>query len=204
MLLALLSPAISAQKDPEAVKVLGEFAGKASAAPSVKMGFDLLVYDAKEEDETTMNGSIVLKGDSYRLNLPDNIIWSDGKNVWNLMPEVNEVTITAADPADESFFSKPSLLFHMHEKGFKVRMLEQDAASWTVDLYPEDIKVNLIRIRVTIGKALHDLKRAEYRTRDGVTVTLTASGYDLSFTPPAGYFVFSTAEHKGVEVIDMR
>jgi len=37
-----------------------------------------------------------------------------------------------------------------------------------------------------------------------MTVTLSAKKYDLTFRPPAGYFTFNTAEHRGVEVIDMR
>ena len=59
--------------------------------------------------------------------MDDNIIWADGKAVWNYLPDVNEVTITEPDPADGSFVSKPSLLFSMYEEGYKVRLLEQNA-----------------------------------------------------------------------------
>ena len=204
ILLLLVAVAAFSQKDPEAVKVLSEFSKKAVSAPSVKIDFDILAYDAQEDEETEMSGTVVIKGDSYMLTLPDNYIRTDGKAVWNYMPEVNEVTITAPDPSDVSFISKPSLLFTMHEKGFKVRLLEQNAREWIIDLYPEDISTGLVRIRLAIGKSLYDLRSAEYKTREGITLTLTASGYDLTFRPPAGYFTFNPADHKGVEVIDMR
>lgn len=203
-LLTLLSATAPAQKDPEAVKVLSEFSKKAAAAPSVRLDFDILAYDAKEDNETEMKGNAVISGDRYRLTLPDNNIWSDGKAVWNYMPDAKEVTITEPDPSDQSFMSKPSLLFSMYEKGYKVRLLEQSPAEWIIDLYPEDIRVNLVHIRLTIGKNLHDLRAAEYKTKDGLTLTLTVSKYDLAFTPPSGYFVFNPVDHKGVEVIDMR
>lgn len=202
--LALAAVAAFSQKDPEAVKVLSEFSKRAASAPSVKIDFDIVAYDAQEDQETELGGTAVIKGDSYMLTLPDNYIRTDGKAVWNYMPEVNEVTITAPDPSDVSFISKPSLLFTMHEKGFKVRLLEQNAREWIIDLYPEDISTGLVRIRLAIGKSLYDLRSAEYKTREGITLTLTASGYDLTFRPPAGYFTFNPADHKGVEVIDMR
>ena len=203
-LLLLAAVAAFSQKDPEAVKVLSEFSKRAASAPSVKIDFDIVAYDAQEDQETELGGTAVIKGDSYMLTLPDNLIRTDGKAVWNYMPEVNEVTITAPDPSDVSFISKPSLLFTMHEKGFKVRLLEQNAREWIIDLYPEDISTGLIRIRLAIGKSLYDLRSAEYKTREGITLTLTASGYDLTFRPPTGYFTFNPADHKGVEVIDMR
>ena len=203
-LLLLAAVAAFSQKDPEAVKVLSEFSKRAASAPSVKIDFDIVAYDAQEDQETELGGTAVIKGDSYMLTLPDNLIRTDGKAVWNYMPEVNEVTITAPDPSDVSFISKPSLLFTMHEKGFKVRLLEQNTREWIIDLYPEDISTGLVRIRLAIGKSLYDLRSAEYKTREGITLTLTASGYDLTFRPPAGYFIFNPADHKGVEVIDMR
>ena len=204
ILLLLVAVAAFSQKDPEAVKVLSEFSKKAVSAPSVKIDFDILAYDAQEDEETEMSGTVVIKGDSYMLTLPDNLIWADSKAVWNYMPEANEVTITEPDLSDESFISKPSLLFAMHEKGYKVRLLEQNAKEWIIDLYPEDINVNLVHIRLTIGKTRYDLRSAEYRTKDGMTLTLTATTYDLTFRPPAGYFTFNAADHKGIEVIDMR
>jgi outer membrane lipoprotein-sorting protein len=203
-LLALLTMTSTGQKDPEGVKVLSEFSKKAASAPSVKIDFEIKAYDAKEDEETELEGTVVIHGDSYRLTLPDNIIMTDGKTVWNYMPEVKEVTITEPDPADESFISRPSLLFTMYEKGYKVRLLEQNAKQWIIDLYPEDTNVSLVRIRLTVGKPLYDLKSAEYRTKDGMTVTLKALEYDLSFKPSAKYFSFNAADHKGVEVIDMR
>lgn len=201
--LAFALPA-AAQKDPEAVRVLEEFSSKAASAPSVKIDFTVDAHDTREGDITTVSGSAVISGDSYRVTTDDNVIISDGKAVWNYLPDVNEVTITEPDPDEGSFMARPSLLFSMYEKGYKVRLLEQNAKEWVIDLYPEDINVSLVRIRLKIGKTLHDLRSAEYRTKDGMTLTLAADKYDLTFRPAPGYFAFNPADYKGVEVIDMR
>ena len=195
---------LSAQKDPEAVRVLEEFSRKAASAPSVKIDFTADAHDTREGDITTVSGSAVISGDSYRVTTDDNVILSDGKAVWNYLPDVNEVTITEPDPDEGSFMARPSLLFSMYEKGYKVRLLEQNSKEWVIDLYPEDINVSLVRIRLKIGKTLYDLRTAEYRTKDGMAITLTADIYDLTYRPAPGYFAFNPAEYKGVEVIDMR
>ncbi|MBE0674767.1 MAG: outer membrane lipoprotein carrier protein LolA [Bacteroidales bacterium] len=195
---------LSAQKDPEAVRVLEEFSRKAASAPSVKIDFTVDANDTREGDITTVSGSAVIVGDSYRVTTDDNVILSDGKAVWNYLPDVNEVTITEPDPEEGSFMARPSLLFSMYEKGYKVRLLGQNAKDWVIDLYPEDINVSLVRIRLNIGKTLYDLRTAEYRTKDGMTVTLTADKYDLTYRPAPGYFTFNPADYKGVEIIDMR
>lgn len=204
LLLALLTLTVIAQKDPEAVRVMEEFSRKAASAPSVKIDFTVDAHDTREGDITTVSGSAVISGDSYRVTMDDNVVLSDGKAVWNYLPDVNEVTITEPDPDEDSFMARPSLLFSMYEKGYKVRLLEQNAKEWVIDLYPEDINISLVRIRLKIGKTQYDLRTAEYRTKDGMTVTLAADKYDLTFLPQAGYFTFDPADHKGVDVIDMR
>jgi outer membrane lipoprotein carrier protein len=199
-----LTLSLSGQKDPEAVKVLTDFSRKASSAPSVKISFTLVTDDSQEGTSETVSGSAVISGDKYVLDLPDNKVWSDGKTVWSYLPDVNEVTITEPDREDKSFTSKPSMLFSLYEEGYKIRLIDQTAGEWVIDLYPEDLSVNMVHIRLTIGKSALDLKSAEYRTKDGITVTLTADKYDLSFKPGSGYFTFDPAGHKGVDIIDMR
>lgn len=199
-----LTLTLYSQKDPEAVKVLTDFSSKARSAPSVKINFSLVTDDAREGTTETITGTAVVSGDMYRLELPDNKVFSDGKTVWSYLPDVNEVTITEPDPEDKSFASKPSLLFSLYEEGYKIRLVEQTVREWVIDLYPEDISVNMVRIRLKIGKSQLDLKSAEYRTKDGVTVTLTTDKYDLTFKPGKDYFTFDPARYKGVDVIDMR
>ncbi len=204
LLLTLAALTTAAQKDPEALRVLSEFSKKARSAPSVKIDFTVITNDSREGDITTLAGSAVIAGDRYRITLPENEIWADGLAVWSYLPDIGEVTVTEPDPYDDSFMTKPSLLFTVYEEGYKVRLVEQNTAEWIIDLYPEQIDNNLVRIRLRIGKAGYLLRSAEYRTKDGITVTLTADTLDLTFRPPAGYFRFNPADHKGVDIIDMR
>jgi outer membrane lipoprotein-sorting protein len=204
LLLSLLTLTLSAQKDPEALQVLSDFSRKATTAPSVTIDFKLITSDSQAGDVTSMSGSAIISGDRYKLELDDYNIWTDGSIVWNYLPDANEVTITETDPDDDSFITKPSLLFTLYEEGYKIRLVEQTTNEWVIDLYPEDIASDLIRIRLKIGKAQYDLNGAEYKTKDGITMTLIADKYDLTFKPAADFFTFNPTEHKGIDVIDMR
>lgn len=204
ILYCLFTFPLMAQQDPEAMKVLSEFSKRATSAPSVSISFNMFTNDSRDGAVSTMEGSVVLSGNMFMLTMPENSVWADGKTIWSYLPDINEVTITEVDPDDTSFLSKPSLLFSMYKKGYKVRLVEQTDKEWVIDLYPEDISGSLVRMRLKVGNQGYDLKSAEYKTKDGITVTLNTQKYDLGFKPGTDFFTFNPAGHKGIDVIDMR
>jgi len=205
IIIALLFPAaLNAQQDPAAMTVLSDFSRKATEAPSITMEFKLITNDVKENKIDTIAGSVVISGDRYKLTLPGNIIWSDGKTIWNYLEDSKEVTITNNDPKEKSFLEKPSLLFTMYKEGYKVRLVEESPKYWLVDLYPEKLDNELIRIRLKIGKSLNDLRSAEYKTKQGIIITLVSERYDLSIRPIPSFFTFDSAKYHNAEINDMR
>ncbi len=195
---------VKGQNDTEATQLLDKFSSKALESPSVSMKFLLVTTDQMENTNDTLNGSIVIIKDRYKLVLPDNIIWFNGETSWSYLPAEKEVTITTVDKTDNSFQNHPSSIFSIYKSGFKSRVIEESASSYTIDLYPEDIESELIRIRLTVGKSLMDLKSFEYKKKDGIAITLYVTEYNLKVKPEPGTFVFQPAKYKGVEVIDMR
>jgi len=200
----LCTIAIYSQEDPAAIKVLEQFSSRAKGAPSVSISFTVLTVDAIENRKDTLEGNVVIKGDKYRLTLPESTVWFNGTDSWNYIPEVNEVTISKPEPGENSFFAKPSLLYTMYLEGYKPKLIEERDSEFVIDLYPTDIKIDLVRIRLTITKSGMKLKTAEYKTKRGITMTLKVSNYDLAFKPAESYFVFDPSKYKGIEVIDMR
>jgi len=195
---------VSAQNDPEAIKILDRFSVNALGAPSVTMKFNLVNEDQAENSKDTLHGSIILSKDKYNLELPDNIIWFNGEISWSYLPAEKEVTITKPDKKDDSFQNRPSSIFSMYKKGYKCRLIEERSDSYIIDLYPEDIKSDLLRVRLLIGKPLLNLRSLEYKKRDGVVITLNVTDYNLKQKPAAESFVYPSTKFKGVEVVDMR
>jgi outer membrane lipoprotein carrier protein len=203
-LLVLFSLAAYSQSDAEAIKILDRFSAIALGAPSISMKFNLETVDQVEGTKNNISGSIILSKDKYRLDMTNNIIWFNGENSWSYLPAEEEVTISRPDKNDDSFQTRPSALFSVYKKGYKVRLLEEKAGSYLIDLYPEDIDSDHIRIRLSIGKPLLDLKSIEYKYKNGITAMLTVNEYDLKQNTDNSTFTFSPAKYKGVEIIDMR
>lgn len=192
------------QEDISAFKVLDQFSALAKGGSSVSIDFRIVTSDIIENRKDTIDGKLVLLGDKYKLTLPESTVWFNGTDSWNYIPSVNEVTISKPEAGETSFFSKPSLLYTMYKDGYKPRLVEESATEYTIDLYPDDIKMDLVRIRLVISKPGLSLKMADYKTKNGVTMTMMVKGYNLKYKPEANFFVFDPSKYKGIEVIDMR
>jgi outer membrane lipoprotein-sorting protein len=202
--LSVISINLCGQSDQQAIKILDRFSATATTSPSVSMKFNLVTINEIEKSRDTVNGSIILSKDQYKLELPDNITWFDGTASWVYLKAEREVTITKPDKKDDSFLSRPSAIFSLYKKGYKTRFVEENANSKIVDLYPVDIKSELVRIRLSIGKSGSDLIGAEYKRKDGIVLFLIVKEYNLIIKPEPGTFTFNPQNFKGVEIIDMR
>lgn len=202
--LILITLKAAGQTDQGLINILDKFSANATGAPSVSMKFNLVTVDQAENTRDTLTGSVILSKDKYQLTLPDNIIWFNGETSWSYLPAEKEVTITKADKKDNSFQNRPSSIFSIYKSGYKCSLVEDKSDSYTIDLYPEEIKSDLLRVRLSIGKKLMNLISLEYKKRDGSVVTLYVLDYDLKQKPVPDTFVYQPAKYKGVEVIDMR
>ena len=194
----------NAQTDPAANTVLDRFSARAASAPSVSIKFDLITEDLAERRSDTLSGSVIISKDSYKLEIPNNIIWFDGTTSWSYLIAEEEVVITRPNQNADSFFNKPSAIFTMYKSDYKTRLIEELRDSWVIDLYPEDINNNLVRIRLTIGKNQNDLKKLEYRRKDGIVMYINVREYNLNIRPEQNFFIFDRTKYRGVDIIDMR
>lgn len=191
------------QVDPVAESIMDKFSKKALGAAAITLKFDMLVTDAVEGTETEESGEIIISKDRYKLQLPGNIVWFDGKATYTLVPDVEELTITEPDPESEAFLSKPSLLFTMYREGYKVRMVAENNDETLIDLYPEDLSTDLSRVRLNIGKD-YSLNGAEYKRKDGITIFISVKEYDLKNTYRDSFFSFDQKKYRNIDIIDMR
>ena len=200
----LLTMNALSQNDPKAISILDKFSSIASSAPSVSMKFLLVTVDQIENTKDTLAGSVILSKDCYKLDLPDNVIWFNGETSWSYLPAEQEVTITKPGKKDNSFQSQPSLIFTMYKKGYKTRLVEEKQDSYLIDLYPVDIKNEIIRVRLLIEKPSLVLKSFEYKKRNGIIITLLVNDYNLKEVPAQDIFTFPQGKYKDADIVDMR
>jgi len=206
----ILLPAIfsfltaTGQNDPQAIAILDSFASKASGAPSISMEFTMARSDLAENKADTVSGSVIICKDKYWLNMGENIVWFNGETTWNYLKAEKEVTITKADKKDHSFQNHPSEIFTMYKSGYKSRLVEENAGICTIDLYPVDIKSDLVRVRLSIRKNDLSLLGFEYKLKDGVDINVTIKDYNLRNKTDQSTFTFPADKYKGVDINDMR
>lgn len=92
----------------------------------------------------------------------------------------------------------------MYKSGYKSRLIEEKPDACLIDLYPEDIKSELVRVRLSINKPELNLISMEYKRSDGLVITLKVSEYNLKQKPDPATFVFQAEKYKGAEINDMR
>jgi outer membrane lipoprotein-sorting protein len=92
----------------------------------------------------------------------------------------------------------------MYKSGYKSRLVEEKNNIFLIDLYPEDIKSDLVRVRLTINKPDLSLQSLEYKRSDGLVITLQILEYDLTQKPAADTFIFQPEKYQGAEINDMR
>ncbi len=201
----LLIPALQAlaQKDPVAGSILEKFSEKALSSPSITISFSLVTRDEVNSEENNTKGILAIKKNLYKLEMADNIVWFDGKSVWTLTPDVDEVTVTYPDTSGASFLSSPEKLFTLYREGYKYRLLEEKAGGSIIDLYPEDFDAEFVRIRLLITSD-YKLSEAEYKRKDGYSMIISIDDYSLNKKYDDNYFTFDRSKYKNVDIIDMR
>lgn len=194
--------------DPKAKGILDQVSAKTKSYTAIKVNFTLMHQTKGEEGKgEKANGTLTLKGDKYVLSILGNTIYCDGKTIWTHMEEENEVVISSANTKGEAF--DPAKMLTIYEKGFKYKFIqdrfEQGIATNIIDLYPEDIKNSeYSRVRLSIDKDKLQLWKIEYVAKDKNVYIISVNSFATNPTVADSDFVFSTAKHPKVEIIDER
>jgi outer membrane lipoprotein-sorting protein len=154
------------------------------------------------ESET---GTLLVKGDKYRLNIAGQIIISDGETMWTYIQEVNEVQINTVEEDQELL--TPSRLLTSYSENYKSKLVGEETKDGRVyqviELKPsEDKSYTLVILRV--DKVLQRFDKIEIQDNNGNSFTYNVN----DFVPDAPFkesdFVFTELEFPGAEIIDMR
>ncbi len=179
---------------------------KSYSTISINFTFAHKTKDANSEEEKT-KGTLVLKGNKYVLDLFGNTMFNNGKTLWTYMIDEKEVMISNVDESESGF--NPATMLTIYEEGFKYQFVqerfEQGRALQIIDLFPKDIaKSEYSRVRLSVDKDKNQIWKVEYFAKDENIYTITVLNYQINKAIADSYFVFDTAKHPDVLVIDER
>ena len=197
------------QEQEKAKVILDEVSKKMKGYTSLKVECTYNLENSAAKINETQEGTLLLKGNKFKLTLSGREVISDGTNVWIVMKKAEEVhKKTQADFNEELGFD-PAKIFTVYEEGFKYQFLKETKEGTKtiamIDLFPLDPgKKNYSRLRMNIDKEKSQIVSSKTFGKDGNTYTLTVKTFTPNAPAPDTDFKVNEAEFKkqGFEIVD--
>lgn len=207
-LLILMVISTQAQQDPKAKTILDALSNKTKSYSSIRAQFTIGLENSRDNVKEEFSGSIVMKGEKYKLSAMGSETYFDGKTIWTYLAEVGEVYISSPEDNENSVLGNPSKLFTIYQEDFKFRYIADVTQGGKklaeIDLYPNDLKQQFSRIKLFIDKDRLQIDSAMVFGKDGNTYVFVVNTFQTNISVKDSDFVFDPTAYKNVEVIDMR
>jgi len=202
VIVAALNMAAFAQTDKKATAILDEVSVKTKAYKTIKIEFTYAMDNAKQKIHDKFKGTLLSKGDKYKLTAAGQDVISDGKTVWTYLKDTKEVQINNVGEDDDAF--TPTKLLSGYNKDFKSKFIEEKGNEQFIELYPLKKGKSFTKVQLTIDKAKKQISKFVIYDRNGSTFTYLVDKFVTDQPIADSVFTFNKAEHPGVEINDMR
>jgi len=196
----------NAQYDAQAKKVLDGMSSKYKTIASFTAHITYILDNTEDDIHESFEAEIGIKGEKFRMFADEQEIIINGSTVWTYLADGNEVNIDTYSPEDDDV--TPSNIYNIYEKGYKYVLFGEDKIGGkvydVVDLSPENTDSDYFRIRLTIAKSDHILKKFTMYAKSGNRYTYDISNFNSDANLDDSYFNFDVAKYKDVEIIDLR
>jgi len=202
----ILAHSASAQYDPKALEILDAMSKKYKSIPAFEANISCNLTNEVDKVNDEFKGKITVKGDKYRMVLPEQEVINDGATIWTYLPEVKEVNIDNYDPHSEDV--NPSKIHEVYKKNFKYLYLQDKTEGGVmceeIDLVPEKKDAQYFKIKMFINKKEKTIQSFTLFDKGGNRYKYTISKFTANAKIEDTYFTFDPKKYPGVEVIDLR
>ena len=208
LILSLGFLSVNAQYDKKAKEILDKVSAKNKAYTTEKVEFLYIQENVNDKTKNVKNGSLLLKGSKYKLDLMGNTILCDAKTIWSYVKETNEVNISNVADQEGSLLN-PAKVFTMYEKGFKYKFIrerfEDNRSVYEIELYPEKVNESQYsKVRLLVDKDKTQLYLIQYFAKDANRVTIEIQKITPNEPVAENVFTFDKTKYPKVELVDMR
>lgn len=193
------------QEDAKSKAILDAVSKKTKAYTTIKADFEYTLENKTDKSSVKQKGSIILKGNKFKLLIEGQTLINDGKTVWNYIKESNEVQINESVNDDNSI--TPSNLLTIWEKDFRNKFISEGVENGItvqiIDLVPKKTR-SYYKIKLYIDKAKSQLVKAIIFEKEGKTHYYTLKNFVTNEAVSDSTFTFDKTKYPNVEVIDLR
>ncbi len=201
LLLTVIMGTGNAQSTTDTKNMMDRVSKKLQSYKTIKADFTFTLENEEEAINDTQEGSLVLAGDKYRLNLMGIVAICNGETLWTVNEELKEANII--DPAENELFN-PKSIFTLYEKKFSYAPVKSTPEIAVVDLIPLEKEAAYSKIRMEIIKAKDQIAAVTYFSTDGNQYIITIKSLNTTLTADDKMFIFDSKQYPGVKVFDMR
>lgn len=189
----------------KAEDILEELSTKTNSYDNIKASFAYKMVNLEAEIDETTNGTLIVAGDKYHLNIAGQEVICDGKTLWTYLVDSEEVQVNEVSE-DEGF--SPTKLLSSYNDDYTSKLADniiKDGVSfYQLNLKPKDKNSNFDYVVLSVNKDLLQLSEFIMYDFDGNVFSYEIKQFVTNSDVPSDSFTFDTSKYPNVEVIDMR
>ncbi|MCW5520615.1 outer membrane lipoprotein carrier protein LolA [Aureitalea sp. L0-47] len=182
-----------------AKSLLNEVSSKVKSYNNISIDFKYNLNNTKENVNQDTRGDVILQGDRYLLNMMGTTRMFDGKTIYSIIPEDEEVTISSYDAGDDKEIT-PSKMLTFYEKGYTYKMdITQNVKGRKVQyvrLIPIDSRAEIKDILLGIDVQTKHIYKLIQTDSNGTKYTITVNSFKTNQPLSKTLFTFDEAKYK--------
>ncbi|TRO65239.1 LolA family protein [Christiangramia sabulilitoris] len=194
ILAAILALNVQAQSSQQAEKLLNEVSSKVKNYENMVIEFKYALENQTENVNQETRGDVSIQGEKYILNLMGTTQMFDGKKIYTIIPEDEEINISNYVEEDSNSIT-PSKMFTFYQDGYNYKMdITQNVKGREIQyvkLTPIDSDAEIKNILLGIDSQTKHIYNLIQTQENGTKVTITVKTFKTDQPLAKNLFTFN-------------
>ncbi len=199
LLLLMFVLGITTIQAQSAKSLLDEVSKKVKSYDNIVLNFKYSLNNPAENVSQETRGDVTLQGNKYLLSIMGTERMYDGKKIYVIVPEDEEINISSQDEEDDTSIT-PSKMLTFYEEGYSYKMdAIQDLNGRKIQfikLTPIDSKSDLKEILLGIDNQTKHIYKMIQKLNNGTSVTFTVNSFKTNQPISKTLFVFDESKYE--------
>ena len=183
----------------KAKSLLDEVSAKVKSYENISIDFKYALENLSENIKQETRGDVAMQGEKYRLNILGSTRIFDGKTLYSISPDDEEVTVSQENGDDENSIT-PSKMLSFYEDGYTYKMdIVQNVRGRNIQyvkLTPIDSDSEIKNVLLGIDAQTKHIYNLIQIGKNGVKTTLTVNSFKTNEPLSKTLFTFDKSKYK--------
>ncbi|AUS07061.1 LolA family protein [Pseudotamlana carrageenivorans] len=199
IVILIIAVSFNAFGQSDAITLLNQVSKKIKSYDNISLDFKYSLENPSENIKQETKGDVILQGDKYRLNILGVTQLFDGKKLYSISTEDEEVTISSHIDQDKDVVT-PSKMLSFYESGYTYKMdIKQDIKGRKIQymkLTPIDSNSEIKHILLGIDAQTKHIYNLIQIGNNGTQTKLTVNSFHTNEQLPNHVFTFDASKYK--------